>query len=118
MESDTNIRRYLALRFCTPNPRKGNRKAADNDLVTVPGGLVLRSKKELVGFVLSEYDVSSLSSYGSPFADASFCLDHFRQSIHSLCCSLGHRRSSRWSKSFDGDAIQTSGIGSRGIKFG
>lgn len=48
--------RYLAVRSCTPNPRKGN--ASEPIERAHRNGVVLRTDKDLVGFVIAEWDVS------------------------------------------------------------
>lgn len=55
IEQSQGIRRYLGLRSCTPNPRKGVQPldlAPSDDYNKV----ILREKKDVVGFLLAEWD--------------------------------------------------------------
>ena len=56
IEKERSIRRYLALRSCAPNPRKGAQPAPETP--DDPPRVILRPKKDVVGFVISEWDVS------------------------------------------------------------
>lgn len=57
IEQQRSIRRYLALRSCAPNPRKGaqplERPPVDRTRV------ILRENKDVVGFIIAEWDVRS-----------------------------------------------------------
>ncbi|KAM0793262.1 hypothetical protein ACM66B_000724 [Microbotryomycetes sp. NB124-2] len=57
----SNIRRYLAIRSCAPNPRKAKDSAPPPPVP--PGAVVLRENKEVAGFVISEWDMD----HGSVF---------------------------------------------------
>ena len=57
IEPSRSIRRYIGLRSTTPNPRKSQRaRAAEAERPFQRGGVVLRANKDIVGFVLAEYD--------------------------------------------------------------
>lgn len=57
IEPSRSIRRYIGLRSTTPNPRKSQRaRAAEAERPFQQGGVVLRANKDIVGFVLAEYD--------------------------------------------------------------
>ncbi|BGP21630.1 hypothetical protein Rt10032_c01g0334 [Rhodotorula toruloides] len=82
IESTYNIRRYLALRTCTPNLRKTSRptksKASDASTSESPedvrcsplpsvggskGGTILKEGREIAGFVLAESELSAGSLF-------------------------------------------------------
>lgn len=57
IEPARSIRRYLGLRSTTPNPRKSQRaRAAEAHRPFQEGGVALRPNKDVVGFVLAEFD--------------------------------------------------------------
>lgn len=67
IEQQRGIRRYLGLRSCAPNPRKGAHAAPrppDN-----PNKIILRPKKDVVGFIVSEWDASLPLVRSRLFAD-------------------------------------------------
>ncbi|KAM0748144.1 hypothetical protein T439DRAFT_75196 [Meredithblackwellia eburnea MCA 4105] len=72
VESTQSIRRYVALRWSTPTPRKKNKLAASEPKATVSsdeddGSVVVRKGKNLAGFVIAEMDLTT----GSLFLAAS-----------------------------------------------
>ncbi|GAA5914207.1 hypothetical protein JCM8208_001518 [Rhodotorula glutinis] len=71
IEPQTGIRRYLALRTCTPNLRKPSRQTPEDSPAVSPepdgpaqaeqkqkhGGVVLKEGKEVAGFIIAEHEL-------------------------------------------------------------
>ncbi|GAA6061679.1 hypothetical protein JCM10212_005971 [Sporobolomyces blumeae] len=56
IEPTHQIRRYLALRLCAPNLRKTSRKIVETPPSPAAHGKILRSDKEIVGYIIAEWD--------------------------------------------------------------
>lgn len=64
IEPQRGIRRYIAIRSCTPNPRKSQKAAKvaqDQDRPFPDGGVLLSAGKDVVGFALAEMDFETAS---------------------------------------------------------
>lgn len=57
VEKTRQIRRFLAMRFCTPHPRKTKSKVAEVPAPIHDPANVMRQGKDLMGFVIAEHDL-------------------------------------------------------------
>lgn len=56
-ETSNGIRRYLALRTCTPNFRKAQKDEEPAPKPSKVNPVVVKEGKEIAGFILAEYEV-------------------------------------------------------------
>ncbi|KDE02396.1 hypothetical protein MVLG_07047 [Microbotryum lychnidis-dioicae p1A1 Lamole] len=91
VEATQNARRYLCMRSCAPNPRKSSKSVAPPEQSRDGRPrVVLREGKEVVGFILAEWDIFTASlllsvvvpwSTGETYDATSILIQHLLQRV-------------------------------------
>ncbi|SCZ89373.1 BZ3500_MvSof-1268-A1-R1_Chr1-1g01138 [Microbotryum saponariae] len=105
VEATQNTRRYLCMRSCAPNPRKSSKSVAPPE-PSRDGRprVVLREGKEVVGFILAEWDIFTASlllsvvvpwSTGETYDATSILIQHLLQRVEKDRLEMNVERKER-----------------------
>ncbi|SCV71422.1 BQ2448_3010 [Microbotryum intermedium] len=105
VEATQNTRRYLCMRSCAPNPRKSSKNVVPPEPARDGRPrVVLREGKEVVGFILAEWDIFTSSlllsvvvpwSTGETYDATSILIQHLLQRVEEDRLEMNAERSAQ-----------------------